>query len=128
MGMSGNSGSDGISIGFDRIVRTPPQILAARTEVDPVPMEQNALLVKVFERVRKGYELDRVLADSDLSKKLVAEAHKTGIRADAVAINRRLQAIRKNSNFYRVKFKKFTRSPDLDPQPFSRRRNSVTSG
>lgn len=95
-----------------RLIGLPPR------EPEAVPMDQNGLLVQVFERVREGYELDRVLVDPMLSRKLITEAHKAGVKGTAIAINRRLQAIRKNWKAYGVKFADFTQAADLEPQPY----------
>jgi hypothetical protein len=78
---------------------------------------QYAVLAKAFERVRDGYELDRVIIDPSLSKKLIRECRNAGVDAPASAIFRRLQAIRKSTK-YGIKFKKTVRASGIDAEPF----------
>jgi hypothetical protein len=94
------------------------RLVTTAKETEAIPMDQSLQMKQVFESVRNGYELDRVLIDPNLSKQLMSEMHKAGINASWVAIARRLQSIRKDKKTYGVNFEKATRAAGLDPRPF----------
>lgn len=70
-----------------------------------------------FEKVRNGYEPDRVLVDPVLYKRFIQEVRRGGVKAPEVLINKRLQAFRKASG-YGIKLKKTTRDAGLEAEPF----------
>jgi hypothetical protein len=74
-------------------------------------------IVKAFEKVREGYEPDRVLIDPILSKRFIRECRQRGVEASAVEINKRLQSFRKSSG-YRIGIKPTTREAGIDPEPY----------
>src|SRR6266481_6147279 len=83
--------------GFGIAQASAERLRLVKPAEDPetIPLDKSRLMKKVFESVRNGYELDRVLVDPTLSKQLMSEMHKAGIEASWVAIARRLQSIRK---------------------------------
>jgi hypothetical protein len=84
---------------------------------DVIEPKQYPLLAKAFESVREGYELDRVIVDPSLSKRLLRECRSFGVDAPPSAIYKRLQTFRKSAR-YGIKFKKTTRIHGIDPEPF----------
>jgi hypothetical protein len=79
-------------------------------------LRQYPLIAKAFEKVRDGYEVDRVLVDPALSKAFISECRHLGIHAPVAEINKRLQCFRKSSR-YGVKLKPTTRADGLDAEP-----------
>jgi hypothetical protein len=76
--------------------------------------EQRTIVFKAFEKVRKGYEPDRVLVDPVLSKTYLAECRKHGLTEPAPILNRALQNIRKNKSVYKLTFGDAKRSNGID--------------
>ncbi|HVS73679.1 MAG TPA: hypothetical protein VHQ47_20825 [Phycisphaerae bacterium] len=56
-------------------------------------------IVRAFEEVRNGYEVDRVLVDPDLYPRFMARCREMKITASDTVINKRLQAVRKSGTF-----------------------------
>lgn len=56
---------------------------------------RDAKIIEAFKKAHKGYALDRMLADPDLTARFLGEAQRLGVHAPPVLINRRLLRIRK---------------------------------
>lgn len=81
-------------------LRTVVQLLRDRPSVDVewhfAPTDDEVIR-RVFERQRKGFSVDRFLADPDLAHRFVNACHEAGLQARGADINRRLLALRKAS-------------------------------
>jgi hypothetical protein len=86
-------------------------------EDNSIPREQFPLIAKAFEKIRDGYEPDRVIIDPALSREFIKECRRLGVNAPIASINRRLQSFRKTS-LYGIKLKRTTRRSGLDPEPY----------
>ena len=95
-----------------RLLRVPSD------ESDSLSLELSEPIAAAFEKVREGYELDRVLVDPALAKELIKEVRRSGIKAPAAMVNKRLQAIRKSWKVYGVKLKPTTQAAGLEPEPY----------
>lgn len=105
-------GFSAAAIACDRL-----RLLTGEDVHDAVPRELFPDLAAAFEKVRNGYELDRVLVDPVLRPALLNECKQRGITQSPRAIFKRLQFLRKSSS-YGVKLERTTRDAGLDPEPF----------
>jgi hypothetical protein len=63
-------------------------------------IEENRLLVRAFEEVRRGASIDALLWDTALAQRFAERCRKSGLDAPAVALVHRLLHIRKNAKKY----------------------------
>lgn len=89
----------------------------ATKDVQSVASSDNVLIAAAFERVRRGFEVDRVLVDPQLYKEFMTAVRASGVKSPEPAINRRLQAFRKSPR-YGVKLSATTQKAGLDPEAF----------
>ncbi|MDB5320320.1 MAG: methylase domain protein [Phycisphaerales bacterium] len=93
------------------------RLIEANDATEQIPREQNQAIATAFEKVRNGYEPDRVLVDPVLSREFLAECRKRGVTAPQSLIYKRLQSFRKSST-YGIKLEPTTRDAELIPEPY----------
>src|SRR5204863_5258736 len=76
---------------------------SGRDSTEPVAFsyEEDALIVKAFEDVRKGAPTDELLWEKDLAEAFVHRCHELGLDASAAHLVRRLINVRKSAPRYK---------------------------
>ncbi|MGE5607724.1 MAG: hypothetical protein ACM359_00575 [Bacillota bacterium] len=107
----------GFGIGETAMERFRLMVDEADPKASEISRTQYSEIVAAFEKVREGYELDRVLVDPVLRDRFIEECRRAGILASPKAIFKRLQGFRKSPP-PGIKLKRTTRAAGLNVERY----------